>query len=405
MNPLFFPFFFLFSYSRGSFSEFPDLTYEYRGDEEYDVNEIVQPGSRYAFITSITGDDDYEHEITKTAMLAYTMWLANPKLDRILLISTTFNMTQEQESRLARLYTHVYFSPYVQFPCNINLSKDCDRHYWFKLNALTVTAYEKLLWVGRNIFIVRDVMPLFEYPAPAAPPDYQIWAVSEFGPVHNFDFFVFQPSLEDFKNLRERGCQWIAHPDISEERQKIHGAQYLGAFDNGLFEEYYKTDITTLPKYACYEIPGIKDGAENRKNEDIDPRIIAYRFSKDNMPWDNPSYVVSEAWTYSLKKMFEALEEEPILKDKSIHPPSSNKSAQIVMQTLVQPPNITNEEIYASFIEFTQISKTRIIINSFSIVIISTIILIFVLSNSTRQQNYRELKKKQSNPQKNKVPQ
>ena len=396
MNLVFLSFLFLFSYSRGSFSEFPDLTYEYRGVDEYDVNEIVQPGSRYAFITSITGDDDLEHEITKTAMLAYSMWLANPKLDRVLLISTTFNMTQEQESRLARLYTHVYFSPYVQFPCNINLSKACDRHYWFKLNALTVTAYEKLLWVGRNIFIVRDVMPLFEYPAPAAPPDYQIWSMSEFGPVHNFDFFVFEPSLEDFKKLRQRGCQYIAHPQISEERMKMPGAQFLGAFDNGLFEEYYKTEITTLPKYACYEIPGIKDGADNRKDEDIDPRIISYRFSNGNMPWENPSYVVSEAWTFSLKKMFEALEEEPNLKDKSIHPPSSNKSAQIVMNTRVQPLNITKEDIYATFIEYTQISYQRIVFNSICIIVISTIIVIFVLSNSSATPTHKDNLKKQS---------
>ena len=383
MSEMHFAFLFLrFSFSRAKISEFPDLNVEYSGNEEFDPNEAISPSSQYAFVTSITGDDNMEHEVLKCAMIAYTMWLSNPKYDRVLLISTNFKMSEAHETRLARLYTHVYFSPHVQFPCNKNLSKASDRHFWFKLNALTVLGYDKLLWVGHDIFIVKDVTPLFEYPVPAAPPDYQLWDFSEYGPVHNFDFFVFKPSLDDFRNLRKRGCDWIEHPGISERRKKMEDPPFIGAYDNGLFEDYFKDEITTLPKYACFEVPGIKEGVDSIRGDETDPRIIAYRFSNGNMPWDNPGYVVSEAWTYTLKKMFEALEENPSFADKSILPTSSNRSYEAVSKRPPQPKNLTESEIRETFIEFALTPKSRIIINGVGIFLGSVAVLIFDLLNT-----------------------
>ena len=371
--------FFRFSLSRGKISEFPELSIEYKGDQEYDINEAVQPLSRYGFITALTGDDDLEHEVLKCAMLAYTMWLSNPNYDRILLISTKFDLPEIHETRLARLYTRVYFSPFVQFPCNKSLWKESDKHFWYKLNALTVTAYEKLLWVGPNIFIVRNVDPLFALPVPAAPPDYQFWNFSEYGPVHNFDFFIFKPSLDDFKELRSRGCDWIEHPEYSEEREKGDRKAFLGAYDNGLFEDFYKEEIITMPKYACFEVPGIKGGAFTKREEETDPRIIAYRFSNGNMPWDKPEYIVSEAWAYTMQKMFEALGDQPEYADKSILVPSSNTSAHLLTSVYPEVKTFTKDEILETYKEFNNLPESRIIVNSVCIIAASIGALSFVL--------------------------
>ncbi|EAX90924.1 hypothetical protein TVAG_232810 [Trichomonas vaginalis G3] len=372
------------SESRGKIEEFPDFTTNYTGDQDFDANEVTPASYNYAYITSITGDDDMEHEVLKAAMLAYSLWYLTPKIDRILLISMKFRMPDEHEQRLAKLYTSVYRSPFVDFKCPGKLFKSSDIHHWFKLNAWTITSYEKLLWISPNVFFTKDPSRLFEFPAPAAPPDYQLWSMSEFGPVHNLDVFLFKPSLDDFLKLKELACDWISNPENSEKRASVEGTPFLGAYDNGLLEEFYKYDITTMPKYTCYEIPGLKDGSYATSGDETDPRIISYRFSKDHMPWDSPNHIVSQAWSYLLKKMFDALEEEPILKETNIFPPSSNTSLDIISRRLPKVINFTSTEFLETFVEYSPIQFWRIVFNACLIAITIFVVIIYALNNPSQ---------------------
>lgn len=367
--------------NRGKIEEFPDFTISYTGEQDFDANEVAPSPNNFAYITAITGDDDIEHEVLKSAMLAYSLWYITPKVDRILLISTKFKMPEVHEQRLARLYTSVYKSPFVDFKCPGNLSKESDAHHWFKLNAWTVTSYEKLLWISPNVFFTKDPSRLFQYPAPAAPPDYQLWSMSEYGPVHNFDVLLFKPSLDDFLKLKEMACDWISNPENSQKRAQIEGMPYLGAYDNGLLEEFFKHEITTFPKYVCYEVPGIKDGEAATQGDDIDPRIMSYRFSKDHMPWEVTSTHVSQAWAYLLKKMFDALEEEPNIKEQNLYPPSTNTSLDLISKK--QPPilNFTSVQFLETFVEFTPISFARVVVNAVLLGLSTLFVIIYAVLN------------------------
>jgi len=356
-------FLFDFSFCRALISEFTEFSREYVGETVFAPSELYTPNSKYAFITSLTADDDKYREIMKTIVLGYNLLSVAPRFDRILLISDNFQTFYEAEERLGRFFTHVYRTPYIRFPCNMTQMNSKDKHFWFKINSWTITNYKALLWVGRDTFFIKDPSSIFSFLPPASTADNQIWNISEFGVVHNTDFLLFKPSLSDFVKIKQLGCKWVEDPEFGPRDSQ---SPNIGAYDNGLLEHYFAGNIVTLPKIWNFEV-----NETTNKEELLNPEIISYRFTQSCPPWSLSNSIISKSWLVLAKEAYK----EFGISIQSFFPriviPEYNESFQAYFENGKEFKGYTYEDLYSTFIELYSISNIRIIILSICIFLLS----------------------------------
>ena len=369
-----FNFLIFFIFSRGIISEFPEISIEYLANTKYSISDLYISHSNHAYVLAITGDDEQRYETLKVSIIGYILSILSPKIDRVLLIPTTFQATYEVEERIGKYFTHVYRTPFINFPCKNKIEKLNHKHIWFKLNAWTITNYESILWIGHESFFIKDPSSIFNFKPPAAPPDFQIWNFSEFGPIHNNDLLLIKPSIRDFKLLKKMACDWISKPEFGNRNTN---QSFLGAFDNGLIELFYKDEFTTLSKYWQYEIT--ENFKFNSSDEIFNSNIKSFRFTNGYFPWENSKNIISQTWILIAEKVFLELGIVITTLYPSIKLPKSNLSYLLLFNKSIIINQFNIKNYLNTFTEFYIHNNSKIILFSILIIFFSIFLLFYNL--------------------------
>eukprot|EP00466_Bigelowiella_natans_P017934 jgi/Bigna1/135693/aug1.30_g10401 len=121
----------------------------------------------------------------------------------------------------------------------------------FKLNAWRLEKRcKRILWIGTDSIVVGNIDNLFSSPAiPAGVPDMFIWKTFWLSSAVNGDFFLFEPSLNEFKKLMT-----IVSTSSWEDLAHVQGA---GPVDQGIINKNYNYDMYVLPWFYSVEPLGI----------------------------------------------------------------------------------------------------------------------------------------------------
>mmetsp|Transcript_37917 Transcript_37917/g.63655 ORF Transcript_37917/g.63655 Transcript_37917/m.63655 type:complete len:359 (+) Transcript_37917:26-1102(+) len=127
----------------------------------------------------------------------------------------------------------------------------------FKLNAWRLDDCKRVLWMGTDSIVVRNIDELFTPPSAAAAfphtlsvPDMGYWSMFWLSPAFNGDFIVFHPSPEAFRSLNS-----LAKQSSVEELVRLHKPP--GPMDQGVLNKFYGADIHLLPWFYSIEAIGI----------------------------------------------------------------------------------------------------------------------------------------------------
>lgn len=243
--------------------------------------------TRYGYISGYTGDDRDGHFFILSVVLGYSLMQVSPNFDRVLMIPTEMKIPEERMQALRKVWTHIIYRPYVQWPEGHLYQRDSDKYLWFKLNAWSVTGWEKLLWTGNDVFFRRDPSRIFDFPTPTSIIDHYIYSMGDYGPITNGDFFLFRPSLRDYAGLKKLGLTWNA------KRQK---SSWTGSIDQGLIAEYFEGNITVAPQWYQFEVPGNVRSMLGYNSSQPDPRIISFHFPSLAKPWRRHAGAFTTAW-------------------------------------------------------------------------------------------------------------
>lgn len=255
------------------------------------------PRSRYAFISGYTCDDSEEHFLILAITCGYSLMKVSPNYDRVLLIPTTMDIPKSKLKILKSIWTHIVRRPYIKWPDGYKDKTQRDTAFWFKLNAWSVTGWEKLLWTGTDVIFRRDPSTIFKYPAPTSIIDHFVYGFSHLGPVTNGDFIMFKPSLRDFAGMKLLGMNWSRNPDEYGFKLQKQGASWTGPHDQGLISQYFDGNITVAPQWYQLEVPGNPQSILGYNNtETPDPRVVSFHYPSLFKPWKNNIGPYSNAW-------------------------------------------------------------------------------------------------------------
>jgi len=115
--------------------------------------------------------------------------------------------------------------------------------FLYKLRALELLQYEKIVLIGVDSVVLKNIDQVFDCPAPCGVIDTWVWALNSAAPTVNGDFMVLKPSLEDQKNMLNLIAQ-IPKEDLAT--LKDGNNVWLGPYDQGLFNYYYGANLTAL---------------------------------------------------------------------------------------------------------------------------------------------------------------
>lgn len=242
--------------------------------------------TRYGYISCYSGDDSDGHFFILSVVLGYSLMQVSPNFDRILMIPTEMKIPEERIRDLRKVWTHIIHRPYVQWPEGHLNPRESDKYLWFKLNAWSVTGWEKLLWTGNDVFFRRDPSSIFEFPTPTSIIDHYVYGMGDYGPITNGDFFLFRPSLRDYAGLKKMGLAWNA---------KSHKSAWTGSIDQGLIAEYFEGNITVAPQWYQFEVPGNARSMLGY-NTKPDPRVVSFHFPSLAKPWRKHAGEFTTAW-------------------------------------------------------------------------------------------------------------
>lgn len=255
------------------------------------------PRSRYAYISGYTSDDSEDHFFILAITCGYSLMKVSPNYDRVLLIPSAMEIPKDKLRNLKSVWTHIIRRPYVQWPDGYKDRSMRDTAFWFKLNAWSVTGWEKLLWTGIDVIFRRDPSTIFNYPAPTSIIDHFVYGFSHLGPVTNGDFLMFKPSLRDFAGMKLLGMNWSRNPDDYGFRLQQQGASWTGPHDQGLISQYFDGNITVAPQWYQLEVPGNPQSILGYNNTDNpDPRVVSFHYPSLFKPWKNNIGPYSNAW-------------------------------------------------------------------------------------------------------------
>lgn len=278
--------------------------------------------TRYAYVSGYTGDDDAGHFFILAITCGYSLNRTSPNFDRVLLIPTGMKIPEYRMNLLKKIWTHILYRPYIQWPDGYIDTHARDMYLWFKLNVWSVVGWEKLLWTGTDVVFRRDPSSIFEYPPPCSIIDHYVYGMSHLGPVTNGDFLLLEPSLKVYSDLKSLARDWAKDPDEYGHKLQLQGASWTGPHDQGLITQYFDGNITTMPQWYQLEVPGNVASMLGLNNtEDPDPRVISFHFPSTIKPWKKDAGPYSRAWSYIAHEAFDYLNFSIDLISRGFPPP------------------------------------------------------------------------------------
>ncbi|OHT14388.1 hypothetical protein TRFO_43081 [Tritrichomonas foetus] len=296
------------------------------GISEVSTHDDPPRHSQYAYVSYYSYDDhQWSHYFLNILVLGCSLKSLSPQYDRVLMIPSGMKFDEKRLDQIKKVWSHIVFRSYVKWNCTKSENKTSEKQLWFKLQMFTLIQYDKIVYIGPNILIVRDPSILFSYGIVAAPADYQAWRYSKYGIIHNHELGLYFPNLEDYNSLTSQ-CKFVTNP--------TYLAKDFGPYDNGLLEFYFRFDMVTLPEYWQYEIFSTELATKFSPSNPHDQRIISYRYSVDSRPWETSSVIrnslFSQIYVQAVIKTYEFLGESLDLQKYQFYMPKSEHSKYII---------------------------------------------------------------------------
>ena len=313
--------------------------------------------SKFAFVTSYISDDINENFIKQIIITGYQLKNFNIYINRILIIPNNVTIPLKYEKILYNLYSKIYFFPFIKWKCKgpeINFN---DKIFYFKINIWLLKFYQKILFLGGFHLFLKNPSDIFNYPTPSSPPDFQSWIYSKNGPIQNIDFLIISPSKEIFYKILNEGCNYTSKPFLPNNLKNIS----FGPYDNGLITLFFQSNISTLPWWWNYEIPGHYIDILQNISRIFDEKIISLRFSKLYLPFNYKKLYFSQLWI----EMFN----------------NALNNNEMKIQNFKKNSKINLEKFVLNFYpEFQQQNLLYLIFRSLIIILISFFILLYSLT-------------------------
>eukprot|EP00466_Bigelowiella_natans_P019726 jgi/Bigna1/88707/estExt_fgenesh1_pg.C_370015 len=177
--------------------------------------------------------------------------------------------------------------------------------YLFKFNAWQLEQCDKILWMGTDCLVMKNIDELFTRPhflTPAAVSDMFYWKMYWLSPAVNGDFLLFKPSRKSFQDLFSM-AQQLTKKDLTQWYSP-------GPLDQGIINNFYDEELHLLPWYYNVELMGIAEVfRRNDKERQFGDQYVENLLSSDttahekfdqvNLEWKNnskPSISVAHPW-------------------------------------------------------------------------------------------------------------
>ena len=120
--------------------------------------------SKYAYVTLLYGNNIY---LSGALVLGYSLMKTNTPYDRIIMV--TPDVSGDYKFYLKHMYTHVQEIEYIKVNPEIFLEESTRFNNVFtKLECLSLTQYDKIIFLDLDMIIVKNLDHLFNLNAPAA---------------------------------------------------------------------------------------------------------------------------------------------------------------------------------------------------------------------------------------------
>jgi len=232
--------------------------------------------TEYCYLTDYAIDDENYSILHDLLILGMNLKLVSPQYDRVLLIPTDFSIPSKNLGLIHQVWSVIIRKAPIQFDCQRPMGNNDDIYKWFRINMFNISGYKKILYLGKNSIVIKDLGSFFSFPTPSSPLDFSLWSISQFGPVHNHNFLLFHPNHYDFVHLIDKLCDWVETPNIRNQRLMMNMNGDIGPYINGLFEEYFGVRICTLPTYTYIQVAPFIDKSFKEIHKMNDPRIFSF---------------------------------------------------------------------------------------------------------------------------------
>jgi lipopolysaccharide biosynthesis glycosyltransferase len=119
---------------------------------------------KFAYVTVLYGSNVY---LTGALVLGFTLMKTKTDFDRVIMVTPDVN--SEYRELLSKVYTHIIDTDYVEINPNILLKEQTRfRDVFTKLQALSLTEYDKILLLDLDMIVCRNIDHLFKLQPPAA---------------------------------------------------------------------------------------------------------------------------------------------------------------------------------------------------------------------------------------------
>ena len=190
---LFYFFFFIKITKSDTYSQERDIL-----SKSTNINDKL-PNSKYAFVTSYTGESDDKYSFLQCIItLGGMLETVSPDYDRVLLVPSEIEISSSVLTILSKVWTHILKRNFLN--CTGDIS-DKAEDYLFKIQAWTLTQYSKVLYIAADVLPLADLSNLFSLNAPAAALDSIKYSMNTYNSFFNTDFMLFQPNKIDFSSL------------------------------------------------------------------------------------------------------------------------------------------------------------------------------------------------------------
>lgn len=315
------------------------------------------PFSSCAFVTSIHPCDNLESIVRMAQVLGYSLGKQAKEYDRVILLHESLKLSREDLSIFYSVFTHVLFRPDITPNCEYKVEHISLQYQFFKWHSLNLTNYTKILYVSPNTMFVKSPALLFNNIAPFAVPDFQIWNTSIYGAMPNLGFIGVESTDFMLNQIMRTFCNIFQFYSF-EIKTKTY--ENPGDFT---FQVYFSGNISMIPYYNNFQIPGPRSDVLNNVSRTHDPRIISVSFQKNYEPWkyDNIYSTLWYKYANKIRKEYLGSNASPMIHNNTQH-------TKILYKDYIIR---SKEEILACSTEFELFNMKRVVINSFLIIIIS----------------------------------
>eukprot|EP00276_Gloeochaete_wittrockiana_P015020 CAMPEP_0184334772 /NCGR_PEP_ID=MMETSP1089-20130417/3442_1 /TAXON_ID=38269 ORGANISM="Gloeochaete wittrockiana, Strain SAG46.84" /NCGR_SAMPLE_ID=MMETSP1089 /ASSEMBLY_ACC=CAM_ASM_000445 /LENGTH=261 /DNA_ID=CAMNT_0026659119 /DNA_START=267 /DNA_END=1052 /DNA_ORIENTATION=+ len=205
-------------------------------------------------------------------------------------------VTPAVEAHVRTLLARVFDRIIEVLPPEVSGVRTHQSDSWSKLCAWTLIEYSRIVYLGSDTLVLRNVDELFNCQPPCGVIDLFLWETTEHGPTVNGDVLVLQPSLADYEQLLHYPKTWRRDKDEDAVFIKAWSDLYdgtmitgrktrLGPYDQALINRYFSRSITVLP-YHYNVMPYLLVPKEQMERDwiwDLErAKIIHYAIHK---PW------------------------------------------------------------------------------------------------------------------------